>query len=98
MTVHFQNPELWPGSDPLAGASRLAASGVRPPSSSMIEATARDRPATGDRELRLDLFRGLALCLIFIDHLSPDRLSWITIPSYGFSGDLHFHISFSLVK
>ncbi len=38
-----------------------------------------------ERELRLDLFRGLALWLIFIDHLSPDLLSWITIRSYGFS-------------
>ena len=42
-------------------------------------------PAAGERELRLDLFRGLALWLIFIDHLSPDLLSWFTIRSYGFS-------------
>jgi hypothetical protein len=35
--------------------------------------------------LRIDLFRGLALWLIFIDHLSPDVLSWFTIRSYGFS-------------
>jgi len=37
------------------------------------------------RELRLDLFRGLALWLIYVDHLSPDLLSWFTIRSYGFS-------------
>ena len=42
-------------------------------------------PAAGVRELRLDLFRGLALWLIFIDHVSPDLLSWFTIRSYGFS-------------
>jgi hypothetical protein len=42
-------------------------------------------PAVGQRELRLDLFRGLALWLIFIDHVSPDLLSWFTIRSYGFS-------------
>ena len=42
-------------------------------------------PAVGERELRLDLFRGLALWLIFIDHVSPDLLSWFTIRSYGFS-------------
>src|SRR5947209_12409827 len=41
--------------------------------------------APGERELRLDLFRGLALWLIFIDHVSPDLLSWFTIRSYGFS-------------
>jgi hypothetical protein len=39
----------------------------------------------GARELRLDLFRGLALWLIFIDHVSPDLLAWFTIRSYGFS-------------
>src|ERR1700680_4634306 len=38
-----------------------------------------------DRELRIDLFRGLALWLIFIDHLSPDLLTWFTIRNYGFS-------------
>jgi len=35
--------------------------------------------------LRIDLFRGLALWLIFIDHMSPDLLTWFTIRSYGFS-------------
>jgi hypothetical protein len=34
--------------------------------------------------LRIDLFRGLALWLIFIDHLSPDLLTWFTIRNYGF--------------
>lgn len=41
--------------------------------------------AAGQRELRLDLFRGLALWLIYIDHVSPDLLSFFTIRSYGFS-------------
>jgi hypothetical protein len=41
--------------------------------------------AAGERELRIDLFRGLALWLIFIDHVSPDLLTWFTIRSYGFS-------------
>src|SRR5947199_378400 len=31
-----------------------------------------------ERELRLDLFRGLALWLIFIDHLPPNILTWFT--------------------
>ena len=38
-----------------------------------------------ERELRIDLFRGLALWLIFVDHMSPDLLTWFTIRSYGFS-------------
>ncbi len=42
-------------------------------------------PAAGDRELRLDLFRGLALWLIFVDHLPPNILTWFTIRNYGFS-------------
>ena len=35
--------------------------------------------------MRLDLFRGLALWLIFIDHLPPNILTWFTIRNYGFS-------------
>ena len=42
-------------------------------------------PAVGERELRLDLFRGLALWLIYIDHLPPNLLTWFTIRNYGFS-------------
>ena len=41
--------------------------------------------ARAERELRLDLFRGLALWLIFIDHLPPNILTWFTIRNYGFS-------------
>ena len=40
---------------------------------------------TGERELRLDLFRGLALWLIFVDHLPTNLLTWLTIRNYGFS-------------
>ena len=42
-------------------------------------------PAVGERELRLDLFRGLALWLIYIDHLPTNLLTWLTIRNYGFS-------------
>jgi hypothetical protein len=42
-------------------------------------------PVAHERELRLDLFRGLALWLIFIDHLPPSLLTWFTIRNYGFS-------------
>jgi hypothetical protein len=37
------------------------------------------------RDLRLDLFRGLALWLIFLDHIPDNIVSWITIRNYGFS-------------
>ena len=70
-------------------ADRVAA----PPPAGAVNAAARPAPAStpalalpaGERELRIDLFRGLALWLIFIDHLSPDLLTWFTIRSYGFS-------------
>jgi len=48
-------------------------------------AAAIARPAATERELRLDLFRGLALWLIFIDHLPQNLLTWLTIRNYGFS-------------
>ena len=51
----------------------------------MAAATSMALPAVGERELRLDLFRGLALWLIFIDHLPPSLLTWLTIRNYGFS-------------
>jgi hypothetical protein len=41
--------------------------------------------ATGERDLRLDLFRGIALWLIFLDHIPDNVVSWITIRNYGFS-------------
>src|SRR5436189_2929909 len=37
------------------------------------------------RDLRLDLFRGLALWLIFLDHVPNNIVAWITIRNYGFS-------------
>ncbi len=42
-------------------------------------------PPKPARDLRLDLFRGLALWLIFLDHIPDNLLSWITIRNYGFS-------------
>ncbi|HEY2184109.1 MAG TPA: OpgC domain-containing protein [Xanthobacteraceae bacterium] len=40
---------------------------------------------TAGRDLRLDLFRGLALWLIFLDHIPSNLVAWITIRNYGFS-------------
>jgi hypothetical protein len=37
------------------------------------------------RDLRLDLFRGLALWLIFLDHIPENIMNWFTIRNYGFS-------------
>jgi hypothetical protein len=64
-----------------------AASGEARPAEarSRVAAPAITLPAIGERELRLDLFRGLALWLIFIDHLPASLLTWFTIRNYGFS-------------
>src|SRR6201986_4540340 len=64
----------------IAGAVEAPREAVRP-----AAAPAISFPAVGERELRLDLFRGLALWLIFIDHLPPNILTWFTIRNYGFS-------------
>lgn len=42
-------------------------------------------PASTGRDLRLDLFRGFALWLIFLDHIPSNAMSWVTIRNYGFS-------------
>src|SRR5262245_39820546 len=76
--------------DPVAGPPR---SETRPNDTRAADAPAGGRanapsitlPATGERELRLDLFRGMALWLIFVDHLPANILTWFTIRNYGFS-------------
>jgi hypothetical protein len=42
-------------------------------------------PVSTERDLRLDLFRGIALWLIFLDHIPSNAVSWVTIRNYGFS-------------
>jgi hypothetical protein len=37
------------------------------------------------RDIRLDLFRGLALWFIFLDHIPTNIMSWLTVRNYGFS-------------
>src|ERR1700730_6567146 len=41
--------------------------------------------AATERDLRLDLFRGIALWLIFLDHIPENVVNWFTIRNYGFS-------------
>src|SRR5258708_15823107 len=37
------------------------------------------------RDIRLDLFRGLALWFIFVDHIPTNVVTWLTVRNYGFS-------------
>jgi len=61
-----------------------ASAGISAPVSHDL-ATPRSRTVPVERDLRLDLFRGLALWLIFLDHIPSNIVSWITIRNYGFS-------------
>lgn len=67
--------------DQVTGSTIAGTAAAKPRAS----APAITLPAIGERELRLDLFRGLALWLIFIDHLPPSLLTWFTIRNYGLS-------------
>ncbi|WP_082528976.1 MULTISPECIES: OpgC domain-containing protein [unclassified Bradyrhizobium] len=52
-------------------------------------------PARDGRDLRLDLFRGLANWAIFLDHIPNNAVAWLTTRNYGFSdaADLFVFIS-----
>ena len=65
--------------DPVAGTPLSDSKAAAP------AAPAIALPVAGERELRLDLFRGMALWLIFVDHLPTNFLTWFTIRNYGFS-------------
>lgn len=58
----------------------------RPPEAGSLRTAAilAHRPDS-ERDLRLDLFRGIALWLIFLDHIPSNVVAWITIRNYGFS-------------
>src|SRR5882724_7471208 len=47
------------------------------------------------RDLRLDLFRGVANWGIFLDHIPNNTVNWVTTRNYGFSdaADLFIFIS-----
>ena len=53
-------------------------------------------PTYARRDLRLDLFRGLALWFIFLDHMPDNIVSWITVRNYGFSDATEISSSFGL--
>ncbi len=62
------------------------------------EATTRDTAALRspvERDLRLDLFRGVGLWMIFLDHIPHDVVSWLTLRNYGFSDAAEFFVFIS---
>ena len=47
------------------------------------------------RDLRLDLFRGIGLWMIFLDHIPDDVVAWLTLRNYGFSDAAEFFVFIS---
>src|ERR1700744_4177259 len=50
---------------------------------------------TVERDVRLDLFRGVGLWMIFLDHIPHDVVSWLTMRNYGFSDAAEFFVFIS---
>jgi hypothetical protein len=48
-----------------------------------------------ERDLRLDLWRGLGLWMIFLDHVPNDIVAWLTLRNYGFSDAAEFFVFIS---
>src|SRR5437764_13604441 len=48
-----------------------------------------------ERDLRLDVLRGLGLWMIFLDHIPHDIVSWLTLRNYGFSDAAEFFVFIS---
>ncbi len=57
----------------------------RPPASMSTERPIAKETSPGSRDLRLDLFRGLANWAIFLDHIPNNVVAWVTTRNYGFS-------------
>ena len=48
-----------------------------------------------ERDLRLDLFRGMGLWMIFLDHIPDNIVAWLTLRNYGFSDAAEFFVFIS---
>jgi hypothetical protein len=48
-----------------------------------------------ERDLRLDLLRGMGLWMIFLDHIPHDVVAWLTLRNYGFSDAAEFFVFIS---
>ena len=67
---------------PVSQAPAAPSPALRPAAAATPRAAA---PEITERDLRLDLFRGIALWLIFLDHIPSNVVNWITIRNFGFS-------------
>lgn len=67
----------------MAEPRRARGEGAR--TGTVVRLPVRARPAPAPRDLRLDFFRGLALWLIFLDHVPTNVLNMVTLRNFGFS-------------
>jgi hypothetical protein len=51
--------------------------------------------AVAERDLRLDLMRGIGQWMVFLDHIPYDIVSWLTLRNYGFSDAAEFFVFIS---
>src|SRR5262249_49373329 len=70
---------------PVSGREQMLGQEFRGPETARQIVPAPAPALTTTRDLRLDLFRGIALWLIFLDHIPSNIVAWITIRNYGFS-------------
>ena len=61
----------------------------------MVNQEAQPVPRAVERDLRLDLFRGVGLWMIFLDHIPHDVVAWLTLRNYGFSDAAEFFVFIS---
>jgi hypothetical protein len=74
-------PERQPRQDDSAALAPVPAPAPTPAEPAPLAPAA----VASGRDLRLDLFRGIALWLIFLDHIPSNVVNWVTIRNYGFS-------------
>lgn len=61
----------------------------------MRQANSGERQTGGDRDLRLDAFRGLALWFIFVNHIPANLVSWLTPRNFGLSDSTEIFVFIS---
>lgn len=75
------------GLQQVGDATAMAASETALPASKALSKAVQGASvlAPGQRDLRLDLFRGIALWLIYLDHIPSNIVNRFTLRNYGFS-------------
>jgi hypothetical protein len=61
----------------------------------MTDQTDMNPAGPPERDLRLDLLRGIGQWMVFLDHVPYDVVGWLTIRNYGFSDATEFFVFIS---